>query len=212
MGRLHVIDTPYTRRLLTLLRDSETGRDEFVRVMEELGYLAGTEVYRFLEPCEKEVTTPLGVAWLGVDFPELEDTVIVTVLRASAPFAWGMLKALPGAKIGFVGARRVEGGRRNGFFEVEVSYFSVPRGRVYVIADPMLATASTVYAVLDGLRARHGKVIVASVISSREGVRRVLSRGEVNALLTFSVDPELDEKGFIVPGLGDAGDRCCGRV
>ena len=210
MGRLHLIDSPYTRRLLTILRDPGTGRAVFVRIMEELGYIAGTEVYRFLEPREKRVATPLGTTWSGVDFPELEETVIVSVLRASAPFTWGMLRALPGAKVGFVGAKRIEGKRTNGFFEVEISYFSVPRGRVYVIADPMLATASTIYAVLDMLRARDEKVIVASVIASEEGVRRVLLRDEVRALLTFSVDPELDKRGFIVPGLGDAGDRCCG--
>jgi len=210
VGRLHLIDSPYTRRLLTLLRDSGTGRAVFVQIMEELGYVAGTEVYRFLEPREKKVITPLGATWSGVDFPELEETVIVSVLRASAPFTWGMLKAFPSAKVGFVGAKRVEGKRMNGFFEVEISYFSVPRGRVYVITDPMLATASTIYAVLDRLRVRDEKVIVASVIASEEGVRRVLLRDEVRALLTFSVDPGLDEKGFIVPGLGDAGDRCCG--
>ncbi len=210
MDRLHLIDSPYTRRLLTLLRDSGTGRAVFVQIMEELGYIAGTEIYRFLEPREKKVVTPLGAMWSGVDFPELEETVIVSVLRASAPFTWGMLKAFPGAKVGFVGAKRIEGKRMNGFFEVEISYFSVPRGRVYVIADPMLATASTIYAVLDRLRVRDEKVIVASVIASEEGVRRVLLRDEVRVLLTFSVDPELDEKGFIVPGLGDAGDRCCG--
>lgn len=210
MGRLHLIDSPYTRSLLTLLRDSETGRAVFVQIMEELGHIAGTEVYRFLEPREKKVVTPLGAAWSGVDFPELGETVIVSVLRASAPFTWGMLRVLPGAKVGFVGAKRVEGKRINGFFEVEINYFSVPKGRVYVIADPMLATASTIYAVLDRLRVRDEKVIVASVIASEEGVRRVLLRDEVRALLTFSVDPGLDEKGFIVPGLGDAGDRCCG--
>ncbi len=210
MGRLHLIDSPYTRRLLTILRDSGTGRAVFMRIMEELGYIAGTEVYRFLEPREKRVVTPLGSTWSGVDFPELEETVLVSVLRASAPFTWGMLRALPGAKVGFVGAKRIEGKRMNGFFEVEISYFSVPRGRVYVIADPMLATASTIYAVLDRLRVRDEKVVMASVIASEEGVRRVLLRDEVRALLTFSVDPELDERGFIVPGLGDAGDRCCG--
>ncbi len=210
MGRLHLIDSPYTRRLLTILRDSGTGRAVFMRIMEELGYIAGTEVYRFLEPREKRVVTPLGTTWSGIDFPELEETVIVSVLRASAPFTWGMLRALPGAKVGFVGAKRIEGKRMNGFFEVEISYFSVPRGRVYVIADPMLATASTIYAVLDRLRVRDEKVVMASLIASEEGVRRVLLRDEVRALLTFSVDPELDERGFIVPGLGDAGDRCCG--
>ncbi len=210
MGRLHLIDSPYTRRLLTILRDSGTGRAVFVRIMEELGYIAGTEVYRFLEPRENRVVTPLGMTWSGVDFPDLEETVIVSVLRASAPFTWGMLRALPGAKVGFVGAKRVEEKRMDGFFEVEIGYFSVPKGRVYVIADPMLATASTIYAVLDMLRVRDEKVIVASVIASEEGVRRVLLRDEVGALLTFSVDPELDENGFIVPGLGDAGDRCCG--
>lgn len=207
---MHIIDSPYTRHLLTLLRDAGTGRAVFVRIMEELGYIAGTEVYRFLESREKKVVTPLGATWAGVDFPELEETVIVSVLRASVPFTWGVLKAFPGAKVGFVGAKRVEGKRLNGFFEVEISYFSVPRGRVYVIADPMLATASTIYAVLDRLRVRDEKVIVASVIASEEGVKRLLLRDEVRALLTFSVDPVLDEKGFIVPGLGDAGDRCFG--
>ncbi len=210
MDRLHLIDTPYTKLLLTMLRDSGTGRAVFVRVMEELGYIAGAEVYKFLEPRVKEVVTPLGATWSGVNFPELDETVVVSVLRASAPFTWGMLRALPGARVGFVGARRVEDRRVNGFFEVEVCYFSVPEGRVYVIADPMLATASTIYTVLDRLQVSDEKVIVASVIASEVGARRVLSRNEVRALLTFAVDPELDERGFIVPGLGDAGDRCCG--
>ena len=178
--------------------------------MEELGYLAGTEVYRFLEQEEKDVTTPLGATWRGIDFPSVRDTVIVSVLRAATPFTWGLLRALPGAKVGFVGARRVEGGRFNGFFDVEVSYFSVPEGSLYVVADPMLATGSTAYAVLDRLGAGEEGVIIASVIASDEGVRRVLSRGDVKALLVFSVDPGLDDRGFIVPGLGDAGDRCCG--
>lgn len=210
MGRVHVIDSPYARWLLTRLRDASTDRATFVQVIEELGYIAGTEVYRYLENRARDVVTPLGKVWRGIEFPKLGDTVLVSVLRASAPFTWGMMRALRGAKLGFVGARRIEERRVKEFFRVEIRYFSVPKGEIYVIADPMLATASTLYAVLDRLGARKGSVIVVSVISSRDGVERVLSRDEVRALITFSIDPELDDRGYILPGLGDAGDRCCG--
>jgi len=224
-ARLVLVDAPAMQYVVARLRSRDTPRWLFRQLMETAGVYLGYEASRLLPTRRVVVETPLGRA--EALEPRDDETVIVAVLRAALPLAWGMLRSLPRAELGLAAARRLEDAAERGEdgaprFRVETGYQRLPRleGRTLILADPMLATASTLEALLPGL-ARRGpeRVIVASLIASRTGVERALrlleslgytdSRG---VLMAAAVDPELDERGFIVPGLGDAGDRALGEA
>ncbi|MEM3711840.1 MAG: uracil phosphoribosyltransferase, partial [Thermoprotei archaeon] len=159
---------------------------------------------------------PLSVA-KGVLIAELDHVVIVNILRAATPLVEGLLKAFPSARQGVVVAKR----RESVFtsppekMDVEIYYSRIPdlkRDDIVIVADPMLATGSTILRALELVYAKGEpkKVFVASVIASRHGVERVLKSGRPVNIFVVEVDPTLDERGYIVPGLGDAGDRAFG--
>jgi len=141
--------------------------------------------------------------------------VIVNVLRAATPFVEGLLKAFPRAKQGVISAGRDEtaGMNADGEFPISIDYVKLPEIRAadtVIVADPMLATGSTMCAVLDhvaGEAAGYEDLFVLSAVSAPPGLVRVGERFPEADLLTVAVDDRLDDDGFIVPGLGDAGDR-----
>ncbi len=216
-GRLVVVSHPYAEHLLTILRDKSTGLRVFRETMRRMGLLLAMEISREIPSRNVYVETPLGVKAEG----RLLDTgrvVVVAVLRAALPLVEGMLEVFEDARLGLVAARRVEekGMRPDRTFEIELNYTGIPRlGRedVLVVADPMLATGSTLVEAVGKIVSRSGepgKLVFATVISTRIAVDRLRSRFPDAVIYTVSVDPELNEKGYIVPGLGDAGDRAFG--
>ena len=217
--RVVVIDHPYAKMLLTKLRNKNTGIREFRESMRLLGRIIGLELTRELKVRSVKVETPLGVAE-GIEMPELENNIVlVSVLRAAIPLTEGLMEVFPKARLGLISARRVEErGMKPGYlFDVEVSYVKVPEVRsddVVVISDPMLATGSTLVAVMNKIleRGRARKYLIASVISTMIGITRVLSTfSDLDLkIYTVAIDEKLNDKGFIVPGLGDAGDRAFG--
>ncbi|MEB3862413.1 MAG: uracil phosphoribosyltransferase [Desulfurococcales archaeon] len=205
-------ESPLARWILALLRDKSTPRYRFRAVMEAAGSLLAPHVSRSMEWVERRVETPLGVA---VELWSSEEPLVVGILGAAVPLVEGFTRLLPEARIGFVAARRVEA---PGSVRVEVYYDRLPSRAPRlnnVILDPMLATGSTMSIAMEML-ARRGaeRVILGTVIASNKGIETVgdtASRLGLEAhVYTLGLDPSLDDRFFIVPGLGDAGDRALG--
>lgn len=215
-----VIDRKYAQAVLTQLRSKDTGQIDFRKGLVRLGRVLGLEIIEDFEVEERVVETPLGAQYRGVRIKDLENVVVVTVLRAAWPLTEGLIKIFYTARQGVVAARRVEEkGMRDYEFEVEVNYVKVPRitpHDIVIVSDVMVATGSTLAAVLEKLAGagRAKRYYIASVISTPvaiERLRGVSQKLGLNLkLYTVAVDPEINSKGYIVPGLGDAGDRAFG--
>ncbi len=219
--KVKVLDHPYIQAVLTVLRDRRTGQIEFRKSLVRIGRAIGFEVIKDFETEEVLVETPLNVRAKGVRICGVDKVVIVTVLRAAWPLVEGLIKIFPQARQGIVSARRVEerGMYGDGRFEVEITYVKLPRigpEDTVILVDPMIATGSTMEEVLKlvlrGGRAR--RYIIVSVIATPHAIDRLSrfcrERGIDLTMYTASIDPELNERGYIVPGLGDAGDRAFG--
>jgi uracil phosphoribosyltransferase len=199
------------RDRLTTLRDATTGHVAFRSALEELGAAAGHALADDVGTDRETVETPLGPA----EGARLRDdsVAVVAVLRAAVPFAEGLLTVFPRASEGVVSASREEGERRpDGTFPVAVEYVSLPDldGRTVVVADPMLATGSTLTAVLDAMDGDPERVVVLAAVAAPAGVERVHDAHPDAEIIVAAVDDHLDDDGYIVPGLGDAGDRAFG--
>jgi uracil phosphoribosyltransferase len=213
---LRVLDRPFARHILAKLRAKDTDQVNFRKNLVRLGRIIGYEIADSLDYTEVIVHTPISVA-RGVVIRDLDHVVIVNVLRAATPLVEGLLKAFPNARQGVVVAKRRERVYDSPptDMEVDVYYARIPEigsDDIVIVADPMLATGSTIIRVL-GLVFERGtpkKTFVASVLASAYGVKRVLGSGYPVTIFAVEVDPELNDRGYIVPGLGDAGDRAFG--
>lgn len=219
MGGVIIIDHPLAQDILTTLRDKNTKQIEFRKGLVRLGRLIGYEIIKSFETYSIEVETPLGVKARGVRIKDLDKVIIVQILRAAMPMVEGLLKAFPAARIGVISARRVENTHKPGSleFQVDVGYYRIPEIRsddTLIVVDPMLATGSTILTALDVIY-RHGKpkrTITVHVIGTKYAIDRVLARYPDIDIYLVAIDPSLNEEGFIVPGLGDAGDRAYGEA
>jgi uracil phosphoribosyltransferase len=199
---------------LSRLRDRHTEQVEFRKGLVRLGRLCGYEIIDGrMETEYVEIETPLTTT-MGERVKGLEDVVIVNVLRAATPFVEGLLAAFPRARQGVISASRDEsaGMDEDGEFPISVDYVKLPDiapEDTVIVADPMLATGSTMTAVLDHITesADPEHLVVLSAVAAPPGIVRVADEYPDADLLTVAIDDELDEDGFIVPGLGDAGDR-----
>ncbi|ACB39606.1 uracil phosphoribosyltransferase [Pyrobaculum neutrophilum] len=202
-----VIDHVYAQYILTQLRNRHTSGTDFRKGLVRLGRIVGYEIVKTFPTREVEVETPLGKA-IGIDIVGLDRVVIVQILRAAMPFVEGLLKAFPQARLGVVAARRREEG---GSVDVEIFYSKIPHidGDSVLVADPMLATGITMSKAIEEVyrAGRPGRLIVVSVIATPVGIERVLSKYPEAEVFVVAIDPGLNDKAFIVPGLGDAGDR-----
>ncbi|MFB6165504.1 MAG: uracil phosphoribosyltransferase [Haloarculaceae archaeon] len=209
-----VVTHALAKHTLSRLRSVETEQVAFRKGLVKLGRICGYEIIDGVMGTEYvEIETPL-TETMGERVTGLDDVVIVNVLRAATPFVEGLLKAFLNAKQGVISAGRNEdaGMDDHGEFPIDVDYEKLPEIRpddTVIVADPMLATGSTMCAVLERVLSvgEPGEVIVLSAVSAPTGLTRVADRFPDVRLLTVSVDDRLDDDGFIVPGLGDAGDR-----
>jgi uracil phosphoribosyltransferase len=202
------------RDTLSRLRSADTEQVAFRKGLVKLGRICGYEIIDgAMETEYVAITTPLADT-TGEHVTGLDNVVIVNVLRAATPFVEGLLKAFPRAKQGVISAGRdEEAGMTDGEFPISIDYTKLPEiteDDTVIVADPMLATGSTMCTVLEHVLAdapdpEH--LIVLSAVSAPDGLLRVGERFPEADLLTVSIDDHLDENGFIVPGLGDAGDR-----
>lgn len=210
----HVITHALAQHTLTRLRDVDTEQVGFRKGLVKLGRICGYEIIDGVMGTQPvEVQTPLATT-MGARVDGLEDVVIVNVLRAATPFVEGLLKAFPRAKQGVISAGRDETARNeDGSFPITIDYVKLPEIRpndMVIVADPMLATGSTLTAVLDRVAEEtpdREQLYVLSAVSAPTGLTRVESEYPEATLLTVAIDDYLDDEGFIVPGLGDAGDR-----
>lgn len=200
---------------LTQLRDVDTEQVAFRKGLVKLGRICGYEIIDgALETEPVEIETPL-TRTEGLRVKGLDNVVIVNVLRAATPFVEGLLKAFPPAKQGIISAGRNEeaGMNEEGTFPITIDYVKLPEitdRDIVIVADPMLATGSTMCAVLDHVLdsgASPGQLFVLSAVSAPAGLERVHGEYPNAHLLTVAIDDYIDDNGFIVPGLGDAGDR-----
>jgi uracil phosphoribosyltransferase len=193
------------------LRDVQlqTDRMRFRRNLERIGEVAAYEISRHLPYVEKEVQTPLGISPCKV---LKEQPVLATILRAGLPLHQGLLNCFDKADNAFISAYRKH--NRDGSFDISLDYVSCPdlENRVVIISDPMLATGSSLVKTIQYLREeghpREMHVVVA--IACTVGIEYV-QRSEPNVKIWCGdIDEELTAKGYIVPGLGDAGDLAFG--
>jgi uracil phosphoribosyltransferase len=210
----HLITHALAKDTLSRLRDVETEQVAFRKGLVKLGRICGYEIIDGAMGTEYvPVETPLEET-TGERVKGLDDVVIINVLRAATPFVEGLLKAFPRAKQGVISAGRDEAaGMTGGEFPITIDYVKLPEIRpddTVIVADPMLATGSTMCAVLDHVLDEAGEfedLFVLSAVSAPEGLVRVSESVPAADLLTVAIDDHLDDDGFIVPGLGDAGDR-----
>jgi uracil phosphoribosyltransferase len=193
------------------LRDVHVQGDRmrFRRNLERIGEVAAYEISRVLEFEEKEIQTPLGTSLCDV---MKEQPVLATILRAGLPLHNGLLNYFDKADNAFISAYRKH--NRDGSFEISLEYVSCPEleNRVVIISDPMLATGSSLVKTIQYLREEgHPREIhVVVAIACTVGIEYV-QRSEPNVKIwCAAIDEELTAKGYIVPGLGDAGDLAFG--
>ncbi|MFC6726351.1 uracil phosphoribosyltransferase [Halobium palmae] len=211
----YLITHALAKDTLSRLRDVNTEQVAFRKGLVKLGRICGYEVIDGVMDTEYvSIRTPLAET-TGERVKGLDDVVIINVLRAATPFVEGLLKAFPRAKQGVISAGRDEeaGMDEEGEFPITIDYVKLPEIRerdTVIVADPMLATGSTMCTVLDHVLAEapdFENLFVLSAVSAPEGLLRVGEAYPQADLLTVAIDDRLDDDGFIVPGLGDAGDR-----
>ena len=202
-----VIDHPVVQHKLTLMRKKETSTRTFRELLSEISMLLAYEVTRDLPLDMEEIETPL--ARMRSPVLEGKKTVLVPILRAGIGILDGMLKILPSARVGHVGLYRDP--ETLGAVEY---YFRLPddmSGRHAVVLDPMLATGNSAIAAVDRVKQTGPRSIkFVCLIASPEGIANFREQHPDVPIFTASIDERLDENGYILPGLGDAGDRLFG--
>lgn len=193
------------------LRDTEiqTDRMRFRRNLERIGEIAAYEISKLMPWEEKEITTPLGSAPSKV---LKEQPVLATILRAGLPLHQGLLNYFDRADNAFISAYRKH--HRDGSFEISLDYISCPslENRVVIIADPMLATGSSLVKTVQYLRdeGQPAEMHIVCAIACTVGIEFVHRIEPKVKIWCGAIDDELTAKGYIVPGLGDAGDLAYG--
>lgn len=207
-ANLHLVEQPLSRQKVAVLRNEATGLPDFRRVMRELATILVGEAASKLPTRTARIRTPLQ----ETDVQKISAPVcLVPVLRAGLGMLEGALALLPTATVGFVGLQRDEETAQ----PVEY-YVNLPRNLddyFVIVLDPMLATGGSLSATLSKLK-ENGAVSISCIhaVAAVPGVERVTTEHPDVDFYVAAVDPELDDNAFIVPGLGDAGDRLYGTL
>ena len=207
VAQVHVLDHPLIQHKLTLMRRKETSTTSFRRLLHEIGALMAYEVTRDMPMHEVDIETPLeAMRSRLIDGKKL---VFVPILRAGTGLLDGFLDVVPGARVGHVGLYRDP----KTLVAVEY-YFKLPGGmreRDAIVLDPMLATGHSAIAAVERLKESHPRSIrIVCLVACPEGLRNFHDAHADVPVHTAAVDRQLDEHGYIRPGLGDAGDRIFG--
>lgn len=202
-----VVDHPLVKHKLTIMRDKETSTGSFRRLLKEISLLLCYEVTRNLELTTKRIDTPLE----PMDAPILDGKKLVfaSVLRSGNGLLEGMLELVPSARVAHIGLYR-----DHDTLQAVEYYFKAPEDiadRLVIVVDPMLATANSAIAAIDKLKARGANNLrFVCLLAAPEGIARFTKAHPDVPVFTAAIDSHLNEKGYIVPGLGDAGDRMYG--
>ena len=210
----YLITHALAKHTLSNLRSSATEQVEFRNGLVKLGRICGYEIIDGMLDTEfVSIKTPLADT-TGERVKGIDRVVVINVLRAATPVVEGLLTAFPRARQGVIAASRDEtaGMDEDGEFPITVDYVKLPEfgaDDTVIVADPMLATGSTMVAVLERVLANGHpeQLLCLSAVSAPAGLVNVGSAVPEAELLTVAIDERLNEEGFIVPGLGDAGDR-----
>lgn len=207
LGPVHVIRHPLVQHKLTLMRKKETSTSSFRTLLAEISTLLAYEVTRDLPLVEEAIETPL--APMRSPVLEGKKVVLVAILRAGTGMLDGMLGVLPSARIGHIGLYRDPG--TLGAVEY---YFKLPKemsDRDVIVVDPMLATGNSAVAAVERIKvARPRSIKFACLLASPEGLQNLHEVHPDVPVFTAAIDERLDEHGYVVPGLGDCGDRLFG--
>lgn len=204
---LNVINHPLVQHKLTLMRKKEASTNSFRRLLNELSMLMAYEVTRDMATQEVEIETPLEK--MNAQMIDGKKLVLVSILRAGNGILDGMLTVVPGARVGHIGLYRDPK-----TLQAVEYYFKMPQDmqeRDVVVVDPMLATGNSAVAAIDRVKALKPKSIkFMCLLTCPEGVRTLHKAHPDVAIYTAAVDRQLNDHGYILPGLGDAGDRIFG--
>jgi uracil phosphoribosyltransferase len=205
--RVTVVEHPLVQHKLTLMRDKERSTQGFRRLLNEIGMLLAYEVTRDLPLEEFAIETPIGP--MQGQRIQGKKLVLAPILRAGVGFLDGMLSLLPSARVAHIGLYRDPDS-----LEAVEYYFKAPSDladRTVLVLDPMLATANSAIAALDRLKARGAADLrFVCLLAAPEGLAKLAAAHPDVPVWTASIDSHLNEHGYIVPGLGDAGDRMYG--
>ena len=202
-----VVDHPLIRHKLTIMRDKDTSTGSFRRLLREISHLLCYEVTRDLPLEMVDIETPMQ----AMKAPKIQGKKLVfaSVLRAGNGLLEGMLDLVPSARVAHVGMYR-----DHETLEPVEYYFKAPEGleeRLVIAVDPMLATANSAVAAVDLLKQRGAKDLrFLCLLAAPEGLARFAAAHPDVPVFTAAIDERLNEKGYIMPGLGDAGDRMYG--
>ncbi len=202
-----VVSHPLVQHKLTLMREKDTSTASFRQLLREISLLLAYEVTRGLDLTTKRIETPL----CAMDAPILEGKklALISILRAGNGLLDGILELVPAARVGFVGLYRDPE-----TLQPVQYYCKVPaelEDRMVIVVDPMLATGNSSVAAVDLLKEKGAKNIrFLCLLAAPEGVARMRSAHPDVPIVTASIDSHLNDHGYIVPGLGDAGDRMFG--
>lgn len=204
---VHVITHPLVQHKLTLMRQKDRSTSNFRRLLHEISMLMAYEVTREMPVQLVEIETPMETMWSPVI--DGKKTVFVVIMRAGNGFLDGMLEVVPGARIGHVGLYRDP----KTLVAVEY-YFKMPHDmqeRDAIVLDPMLATGNSAVAAVERLKETRPKSIrFVSLLAAPEGLKNFHAHHPDVPVYTAAIDRQLNDHGYIVPGLGDAGDRLFG--
>lgn len=207
MGTVHQLDHPLIQHKLALLRDRERSTNGFRNLVREIALLMAYELTRNMRSHEVEVTTPLETTRCRM--VDGEATVLVPILRAGLGLVDGMLALIPGARVGHVGLYRDPA-----TLDAVEYYFKMPAdmpARDAIVLDPMLATGHSAAAAVTRLKATRPRSIqFACLLAAPEGIAHFHQQHPDVAVTTCAIDRGLNDHGYILPGLGDAGDRIFG--
>ncbi len=205
---LHVLDHPLIQHKLSIMRDKNTSTTQFRQLLREVALLMGYELTRNLPMTTKEIETP--ITRMQAPIIAGKKIAVVPILRAGLGMADGLLELIPAARMGHIGLYRDHETKR------PVEYFvklPEPEGRIFILVDPMLATGYSAAAAVDSLNKRgvpDESIRMMHLVAAPEGVRVLAGRHPKIPIYVAALDSHLNENAYIVPGLGDAGDRLFG--
>ena len=203
---LHIIDHPLVQHKLSIMRDKTTSTMKFRSLLEEIAMFMGYEITRDLPLTYEDIETPL----MPMKAPKIagKKVVIVPILRAGLGMVDGLMKLMPSARIGHIGMYRDEETCQPVFY-----YYKMPAGkeRLVLLTDPMLATGGSACDAIARLKADgYTQIRLVCLVASPQGVEAVQNQHPDVDIYLASLDEGLNEKNYILPGLGDAGDRIFG--
>ena len=203
---LHIIDHPLVLHKLSIMRDKNTSTMKFRGLLEEIAMLMGYEITRDLPLTYEDIETPL----MPMKAPKIagKKVVIVSILRAGLGMVEGLMRLMPSARVGHIGLYRDEETCQPVFY-----YYKMPehKDRLVLLTDPMLATGGSACDAIARLKADgYTHIRLLCLVASPQGVKVVQERHPDVDIYVASIDEGMNDKNYILPGLGDAGDRIFG--